>query len=119
MGIGTLARNYTFDLVKLPIRIAHSKCATGVARIDRLSRYRRRTRRTCSRASAAGSPTGTGILGLIAVQVTITEAITSRTDLFRPYPFDLYSSAIGFRFVGQHVSAIAAAIRGGLTTDCI
>lgn len=42
----------------------------------------------------AASRLATGLLGLLAVLVTIPEMIVSRTDLFRPYPFDLHSDLL-------------------------
>jgi hypothetical protein len=34
------------------------------------------------------------LLGVLAILVTLPEAIVSRTDLFRPYPFELHSSML-------------------------
>ncbi|MCP3803440.1 hypothetical protein NLX83_29610 [Allokutzneria sp. A3M-2-11 16] len=45
-------------------------------------------------AGFAAARPATVLLGLIAVAVTIPEAIVSAGDLFRPYPFDLHSGLL-------------------------
>lgn len=54
----------------------------------------------------------TGMLAAIAILVTAVEANTSRTDLFRPYPFALHSALLDriqlVRITGRTVNALQA-----------